>query len=288
MLIRLFGFQLYNIQSHQQVVMALNKLPKRGTINQEGQPRGWIIGYPYIGYIFEESKWQRGGSSERPHLYIVTTQSFYDSITKHEDEIHKENVIEKEKIKMYDRIGSYDYLSYTKRELDVTDKKARDNQSNAIEKITTLFKQKKQCVVILHGMTGIGKSMIPILITKQLKGAYCDSFNPIDPGDDITLLYNACCPTSDNPLIVVLEEFDIIMDKIHAQTVKHHKKVPIQIYDKITWNRFMDRIDLGMFPHMILVMISNKDPSCIDTMDPSYIRTNEDGNGRVNLRINII
>jgi hypothetical protein len=54
--------------------------------------------------------------------------------------------------------------------------------------------------------------------------------------------------------------------------------VPISIGDKAGWNKFLDEIDRGMFPHLVLVLTSNRDPAFIRALDPSYIRE-----GRVDL-----
>ena len=67
--------------------------------------------------------------------------------------------------------------------------------------------------IILWGKPGTGKSMIPILLAKKLKASLCDTFNPTEPGDSLSRLYNTVCPTSDNPLIIVLEEYDIYIKK---------------------------------------------------------------------------
>ena len=39
-------------------------------------------------------------------------------------------------------------------------------------------------------------------------------------------------PTKESPLIVVLEDFDIIISKIHFGTIIPHKSLPSNIYDK--------------------------------------------------------
>lgn len=111
----------------------------------------------------------------------------------------------------------------------------------------------------------------------------CDTFNPTDPGDDIGLIYSTIMPTEDRPLILVLEEFDILINKIHHNMIQPHKHIPIQIKDKTSWNTFFDRIDRGLYPNMIFILTSNIDPEYIDRLDKSYLR-----NGRVNGRYHLI
>ncbi len=44
----------------------------------------------------------------------------------------------------------------------------------------------------IHGDPGSCKSMIPILLAKELNGYLFDSYNPTEPGDDIA---NTIMPT---------------------------------------------------------------------------------------------
>ena len=71
-------------------------------------------------------------------------------------------------------------------------------------------------------------------------------------------------PTKESPLIVVLEEFDIIISKIHFGTITPHKSLPSNIYDKTSWNQFFDRFDRRYYPWVILVLTSNVKPEVID------------------------
>ena len=52
-----------------------------------------------------------------------------------------------------------------------------------------------------------------------------------------------------------------------------HKNLPIQAANKAGWNQFLDEIQIGMYPHLILILTTNKTPDFIHTLDPSYIRT---------------
>ena len=129
---------------------------------------------------------------------------------------------------------------------------------------------------------GCGKSMIPLLLGKAITKKdqevhFCDTFKPTDPGDQFSNLYNLIEPTKESPLIVVLEEFDIIISKIHFGTITQHKSMPANIFDKTSWNQFFDRFDRRYYPWVILVLTSNVKPEVIESLDPSYIR-----NGRIN------
>lgn len=139
-------------------------------------------------------------------------------------------------------------------------------------------------MVLLYGDKGTGKSMIPILLSKEFKNVnFCDTFKPYEPGNNFSSLYNKTNPDKNSPLIVVLEEFDIIIDKIHYNKIVNHKYIPTEITDKSSWNLFFDRFDRGYYPHVILILTSNIKPTFINNLDESYIRE-----GRVNLLFEVI
>ena len=65
--------------------------------------------------------------------------------------------------------------------------------------------------------------MIPTLIAKDMGGSFCDTFDPTRPGDSLSELYSKVFPSKENPLVLVFEEFDIMIEKIH-----HDKGVSTQ------------------------------------------------------------
>lgn len=276
----LFWCQLYKINNQQKVILAMKKLPKRSTIMEDDSPRGWIWGWPYIGYVMDSTSSGQYGTSSNIEIYIMTTNKYYNSLTIHNAGDEPDGA--PETVEIFDRIGNYFNLRYTKRKLDVKKYSPRKNQQPAIDKIIGHYKTNSSTVAFLHGEPGSGKSMISLLIAKELKGSLCDTFNPTDPGDDIALIYNKVCPTKDSPLVLVFEEVDIMIGNIHYDKMNVSKHNPIQCKNKTEFNRFMDRIDRGIFPNLLLIMTSNKAPEFIDLLDQSYIRE-----GRVNLRIKI-
>ena len=77
-------------------------------------------------------------------------------------------------------------------------------------------------------------------------------------------------PTPKKPLILVLEEFDSIIDKLGK--IQPHKHIPIEVKNKTGWNGLLDELQMLLYPNMILFLISNKDPEYINSIDTSYIR----------------
>ena len=115
--------------------------------------------------------------------------------------------------------------------------------------------------------------MIGILLSKELNGSLVTTFNPNEPGDTISSLYNTINPSKNNPLIIVMDEIDIMIDDIHNNKTTKHKNIPIQIYNKTTFNRFLDDINLGLYPYLILILTSNIDLNTLKRIyDRSYFR----------------
>ncbi len=281
----LLGLQFYKI-TEQKLVKLLKKLPKRSSINYNDEHDGWIIGWPYIGYI---QKLPSNYGEEKKELYILTTRNFFDKKMKQIDNIEEIDTTSEleNQITIWEREGNFFYFYYSKRMFDVSSFEPRNNQISVVNDIKKFYETNRYCVALLHGEKGSGKSMIPILLAKSLCSEqttvnFCDTFRPTDPNNNFSTLYAHINPSKDSPLIIVLEEFDIIIHQIHYKKIMPHKHIPILIFDKPSWNMFFDRFDRKFYPWVILIMTSNSSPKNINALDPSYIRE-----GRVNLTFHI-
>ena len=58
--------------------------------------------------------------------------------------------------------------------------------------------------------------------------------------------------------------------------ITKHKWLITQVHNKTSWNGLLDKIALGIYPNLILILTSNKTPKYFNNKDTSYIR-----NGRV-------
>jgi hypothetical protein len=116
--------------------------------------------------------------------------------------------------------------------------------------------------------------MCGLLTAKLLNGSLVRSFQPTQPNDTIASLYASISPSKNKPLIIIFDEIDIMFEKIYSGKVEQHRDIPTQIYDKPSFNRFLDDIDLGViYPYLIIVMTSNLSAQQIEeSYDPSYIR----------------
>lgn len=287
----LLGLQFYII-SEQKVFKLLKKLGGYSSLNRNEEPDGWVFGWPFIGYIYSTKSTYE---EEKKELYLFTTKKFFSKKIK-EIEIVNDFITEEEKTKpkiptninVYEREGSYSYIYYSKRIFNLDYFEPRENQSIIINNIIEIYEKKRCCVSILYGEKGTGKSMVSLLLAKELTKRYSkknkendenetfikfsDTFKPTDPGDSFINLYNKASPTKNSPLIVVLEEFDTIVNDIHNNKILTHKNFHILIKDKPSWNQFFDRFDRKYFPWVILLLTTNVTPCSINDMDPSYIR----------------
>ena len=161
-----------------------------------------------------------------------------------------------------------------------------EQQQEIIENITEYYNNNKNMsravVCMLSGSTGVGKSTLPFILAREFKGSICKTFNPTDPGDDFSVLYNTVNPEKNNPLIILLDEIDTIIANINNNNIKMHDTIPVKIKDKTSWNSFWDDINRGDFKYTIWVLTTNKPFDYFDTIDPSYIRE-----GRINIKIKI-
>lgn len=283
----LFGFQFYKI-GNQKLTKLLNKLPKISSINNNDSMEGWIIGKWYIGHI-HTSQSQHGQPTKE--LFLLCSKKWFDIIS-NETEINKNDKdpskeIQVIKINLWEREGNYYYLHYSKRDFDISQFEPKEPQIKIIEQIVKFYETNRYSIVLLHGEKGTGKSMIPMLLAKaladankensQYKVGFCDTFKPTDPGDSFVSLYNKVNPEKSSPIIIVMEEFDIMIQQIHYNRIQNHKYIPTNITDKPSWNQFFDRFDRKYYPWVILVLTSNVSPTIIDSLDSSYLRE-----GRVN------
>lgn len=172
-------------------------------------------------------------------------------------------------------------VSYSERKL-VFKKTPREGQLKAIKSITDFYNTSENhtAVIYLHGKHGCGKSVTCLLLAQELNASYCSTYNPTQPGDSINMIYNTVCPSAESPLIIVFEECDKMIEKVHNGLIQPHKSLDIEVSDKSSLNSLLDWIDRGLYPNLILIMISNKSDTEINALDPSYLR-----DGRVNLKI---
>ena len=238
---------------------------------------GYFIGMACCGYLDTLDRYE---DSERIH--IMTTSNYYKKITK-EKEVEgifrndiampqPDNSRSTSKIRVYNRNGTYKRFYYDHINLNLGSINPLGQQGEIIDNISDIYDKNKRATIFIHGVSYAGKSSIGYLLAKKYNGRFCHSFNPTDAGDYITYIINIMNSDNDNdvPIIIVLEESDIIINDIHSGSVKINKEVPTSVYNKSTWSTFLD--DMIFYKNVILILTSNKSKEEIDKLDSAYLR----------------
>jgi len=283
LILKIFGYGYFVIKNDPIKVTEIIKQLEKTTTSTvtmyefgKIKPTGIFIGWKYCG-IYTDLITDR---EQQRELHLYTTNKIFKILI--ENEIKENSNIELNNIKIdassdisiYERMGNYYNFYYEKRIFDMNKYYPDFQQKNIIESIHTLYKKEKRASVFISGDPGTGKSMIGFLLAKELNGRLCRTFNPTDPGDTMIKLVRDLEPTSNIPVIIVLDEANIMIRKI-TEGIVPHKNIPIVVHDKITFNRFMD--DMMFYENVILILTSNEPKKSMDDIDESYLRK-----GRIN------
>lgn len=285
LLLPIFGFHVYVLRNREDC-RRIQKQTGRFSSHKMDQkkPYGYILGWNYVGHI------ERNHENDMT-VHLVCSERTFDRLltvgkgettslrtTASTDEDDREKSVQEEEIDVYHRTGSYYCTFFAVSKLIVKYAPILD-QSLAVASIEKMFRTKSHLVVFLYGPTGTGKSSVAPLVAQKLNAAFCPNLKLWSPGETIEELYHECQPTVKRPLVILLDEIDQVLEKIHRQTLSRHKSIPTAILDKTDWNQFLDRFQFAFFPHTIIVMTSNHSTKTIaENMDPSYLRE-----GRIDL-----
>lgn len=247
------------------------------------RPGGMFIGWNCFGFYNDTT----GREDADGEIVIFTTEAHFkkildksatdcNSVTFEHTVAHVPKI--KQEISIWARRGSYESLYYSRLKVDLSMISPMGEQVYVVDDIIQRYKAKERLVVFIQGVTGAGKSSVGLLLAKELKGNYCNKFNPTEPGDNFqNMLRDMDIEDEEEktPLIIVIEEVDKMIKVIHNDLVPIHKKVITMIRSKSDYNTFFD--DMIMFTKVIIILTSNVSKEEIDKLDNSYLRQ-----GRVN------
>lgn len=262
------GFRFYVIYNANTQRTMMSKIKWSTKTDENHSSVGYFIGYFCAGHYNEKEN----------ILKIFCTEKTFEELTKRpsvETEEHKKE--DQQYIQVFYKNTSVQYVYYKSRSFNVTPFQILPKQERAVKSILAQYESSvnKSVVCMLHGKPNTGKSMVSLLIAKQLKANYCKTYKPIDPGDSFETIYNTCNPTADKPLVILLDEFDILLEKIHKDLVKPNTHVLSEVTDKISWNQLLDNLSIGFYPFTVVILTSNISPERIAKLyDPSCIREN--------------
>lgn len=270
-LLKHIGINNYIITEINTVKRIQKRLASKTCIINNGQAFGYIYDFNLIADITKDS-W------DHLKISLYCSKNTYETLTNEITSENKEVKVEKEKITIYDRCGSYKDTYYERRNISVICIQSRPAQDAIISAIMCKYSIKNHAVALVHGPPNTGKTTIGMLIAKELNGTYCNSLQPWLPNCNLSHLYSSVEPSESSPLIIAIDEIDIQLVNIHNGLIKPNSKMQTSILDKSGWNKFFDEIQRGMYPYLIVLLTTNKTPEFINALDVSYIRE-----GRVDL-----
>ena len=246
------------------------------TINDgKKEPEGLCINYKlkYIAYIENTTVSNNYTSKKNSRIYVIGKCPIeIKSITNIEEENTESN---KQFVKLYLSSAFYDG-HFKQISLPFDNFEPLNNQIPIIDKICKSYEENvfHICRSLVWGPPRKGKSFIGKLLAHKYKSAYCFDLKLDTPGTQLLTLWETFKPEKDKPLIVQIDEYDILLKNIHEQNIKHeHDWLKTMVYDKQSYNTFISEY-LICLPYVIYLFTMNSSPEDINKMDSSFIRTN--------------
>jgi hypothetical protein len=283
LLTQFIGIRLYVTRDKTICQQIQRRIAYASHTTDNGHPTGYCVGRWYIG-LMEMDCW---GGEPRYSLWLVATRASYERLTAERlaapppiDLMDSSSPSDTKEavasappitISVYNRGGTYTHSYWSRRRIPVDAIAPRPAQTSIIQRIQEHQRRTRHTVALLHGPPGCGKTMVGVLLAGALGGTFCNTLCPWRPGDQLADLYAEAEPDADKPLVVVLDEVDVGLVAVHAG-VPSHAQVPISVQTKTDWNRMLDEIGRGMYPHMVLLLTTNRTPEFLRELDPSYIR----------------
>ncbi len=269
---KVLGVSLFVVKDQQKIDKILkildNKILTTMYNYQYGEMKksGFIFSFSIIGYVHEKLEEDKTIQI----LYILMSKKHFQKISKEEDDDTKVSVVVDTKIDTFVRDGAFWRPYYEKHTILFNDIDPNFHQQKIMDDIVTYYQKNQYCTAFINGIPGSGKTTIAYFLAKRLNGSLCKTFKPYEPGDSLIKLIDRASPTKEKPLVILFDEVNILMRKIHDQLIERHKNIPIQIQDKTSFNTFLD--DMKYNKNIILLMTSNESKEQLDVLDSSYLR----------------
>ncbi|GAX85148.1 hypothetical protein CEUSTIGMA_g12567.t1 [Chlamydomonas eustigma] len=136
--------------------------------------------------------------------------------------------------------------------------------ANNIEKHILSFGQGR---IILRGAPGCGKTTATRILTYLVGGVLVPVFDPTRKCGSLWDIsyYVRTMRGSNNWIIVVMEEFDGVLQKLDCTHNKCSKEKDVEVVDKASWNCMMDQ--LSYLPKVVLIMTTNETFENLNTLE---------------------
>lgn len=263
--LKIFGVNKYNFEPDtDEYDLVIKKITQQKCFSLEYNYKmnvfGLTFGINFIAYL-------------RPNGWIITHNKNYEELIQKEeqtdvvDERDRLMIVKKE-LHQFGARWTYTtkYTTYT----------PNSNQANLLLKIEEYFinkTEKRKVIILISGPPGCGKSTFADILASKLKCYLVPLFDPTIPGDTITSFTNY-----DKPVITCINEVDEII-KNFKNNMTVHKDFYSAVYDKKSWNNWLDNINKYYTSKIIIIMTTNKKIEELDAIDPSLFAPH-----RVNFR----
>ena len=275
--IRLFDVYCFTIGSKETMSVVFSNIKSALALgyDEDGRPQGLCVD-PKLRYVMYRSSYDRIS-----YLYCTKTQ--YKRLVNNSTFLTKTNInivpqTEKRQeksdltLKLWCRKGDHSYASYKPRDVMLPNLSFNSEQLHMYSEIMRHYNEHNHHVAFIYGPIGSGKTWFSYMLARELRAGICAQFSPTSPSDTLDNLYMTVEHSPSKPIIIVLDEVDVLLGNI-TEGVPSHKTFRISVQNKTDWNDMIDRIKLGCYPNIILLLISNISRETISsTLDSSYLR----------------
>ncbi len=267
------------------------------SIHGDNKPLGLVLGKWYIAYITAYSIQKRDSvsigyavilwSSNIGHKKSLS-DDFVDlekatNLNDNKQETRTHTHTPSKTLEIWRHVGAYKSDTIEKFEIPFHNKEC-DKQEEVITRMQKMAQTSFEngygyrLITMIAGPSGTGKSQIAKQLAATINATISDDFNPTNAGENFTSLIKTVKPTKKKPLVVLLDEGDKMIERIHLG-IKEHEFFVTTAIDKASFNKFMDQ--LSNYDNVFVIFTMNSTFNAIDTLDQSYTRC-----GRVDLKVN--
>lgn len=279
-----FGLRLHHYSDSNLVTKIEHNIVKNALIlSNNTDPMNFSYGKWYIAYVGVTVS-QYGGSSS--YVYVFCSEKMKAKLLESEDSPRKaqtENFYKIKELKIMH--GSpYNKYQYGEKTSKISKISPDSRQEFILKQVLNYYSEheRNRVIVYIDGKPKSGKSSIAHLLYLELSKTrsiiLLENYQPLLCNNMFESVLEGRTKSNAEHLIVTIEEVDCLLRDLNNTNFGY--KFRQEIYNKSTWDAFMDAIDKKGFK-LILLLTSN---TMLEHMpDPSYLR---DGRTHLRFRLN--